>query len=130
MPGIKTTAEARQNLHGSGAAEPLVKALQSLYRAYQKTSIYPPGHPAVPEALGSAATDFAEALGDRDSIEIIVARDQLSVGGTSLAETSGATKSLALLLHDLDVASVRFARRLTIEELHAFVHTLGHARSD
>ena len=49
-----TSAAAAQSV--AATAAPLVGALQSLYRAYQKTSIYPAGHPAVPEALAQAAS--------------------------------------------------------------------------
>ncbi len=110
--------------------EPLVGALQSLYRAYQKTSIYPSGHPAIPEALARSTHEFEEALESRASIHVGVARDRLLLDDEPLDESTGALQSLAMLLHDLDIAAVEFHRDLDAVELQHFIEVLGYCRRE
>jgi hypothetical protein len=112
------------------AGEPLLDALQHLYRAYQKSSIYPPGHPAVPESLELAVRGMEEALATRETVRIAAGRDRLTVDGERLDEPTGALRSLATLLHDLDVAAVKFRPGIDRRELESFVLTLGEARRD
>jgi hypothetical protein len=106
----------------------LVKALQVLYRAYQKLSIYPREHPSIPEALSEAETAFKVALEDRPSIALIVGRDYLTVDGQSLAESTGAAEALALLLHDADVATLEVRAGVTAGELRGLILILADAR--
>jgi len=124
-----TTKAEAVDVRGSSSPA-LVSALQMLYRAYQKLSIYPPGHPTVPRALDPAGKNFDSALSDVDSILVGVARDHIWTDDGHLSEGTGALKSLALLLHDLDVAAMEFRRGLDVDELKTFVLTLGNARRD
>jgi hypothetical protein len=112
------------------ALGPLVGALQSLYRAYQKTSIYPRGHPSVPEALKGAIQDLNSVFEKRECVAVGVARDHLLIDGQTLTESSGTLNAFARLLHDLDVVAVKFHPGLDAEELEAFILALGKARAD
>jgi hypothetical protein len=126
-PGVGPEAAAV----GLGAsAPPLVRALQAFYRAYQKTAIYPPGHPAVPQALQLATADFEAALRDTPSLRVAVARDQLRVRNQPLSEATDALRSLALLLNDLAVAALELEAGLTFEELETFLRALTRARKE
>lgn len=112
------------------APTPLVGALLSLYRAYQKTSIYPAGHPAVPEALSQAITGFQAALVEHGSITVRVARGKLLFGDEPLTDGTDTLGALGQLLYDLDVAGIVFHVGLTLEELETFIHELGNAKRD
>lgn len=113
------------------ANAPLIAALQSLYRAYQKTSIYPKGHPAIPEALVEAIGGLETAFGDEaQTLFVGVTRDRLMLADEVLDEGTGALPAMAMLLHDLDVAGICFRRGLQAEELRSFVLFLGRARTE
>ena len=98
----------------SGAKEPgseippLVTALKGVYRSYQKRSIYPPGHPAIPTALETTLRVFDTILPDRKRVTLRVARDHLSVDNEILVDSTGTLESLAQLLHDLNTAALEF----------------------
>jgi hypothetical protein len=111
-------------------AEPLVGALQGLYRAYQKTSIYPTGHPAVPEALAQALNGFQSALTDREQLIVTVSPGHLQVDEIEIAEATETIGALANLLYELDIVAVEFLPGLVIKELEQFVHELGRAKRD
>lgn len=110
------------------AVKPLVGALKGLYRAYQKTSIYPSGHPAVPAAIHGAAQEFELALADQRSVVIGVGHDHLALDNERLSEATGTLKALAQILHELDVAAVEFHPGLGVSELEALVYGLDRAR--
>jgi hypothetical protein len=112
------------------SSELLLGALQHLYRAYQKSSIYPSGHPAIPEALDLAICGLEGVLADREALRIAADRDRLLVDRDHLEESSGTLKSLATLLHDLDIAVLEFRPGINCSELESFVLTLGEARRD
>jgi hypothetical protein len=114
----------------SAAAMPLVAALQGLSRAYQKTTIYPTGHPAVTEALTLAADGFEAALRENDPIVALIARDHFMIADQPLAEASDALTSLAGMLFELDIAALEFHGGLTIAALEQFIRALGTAKRD
>ncbi|HKQ62590.1 MAG TPA: hypothetical protein VJS92_14970, partial [Candidatus Polarisedimenticolaceae bacterium] len=130
MPETERVAAAATAKGHSVSSEALLGALQSLYRAYQKSSIYPPGHPAIPAALQQAAEQFASALPPDSPVCLGVGRDQLTLGGQPLSEATGALRSLAGLLHDLDLAALEFDAGVTPEELGRFLVALGDARRE
>lgn len=109
---------------------PVADALVLLYRAYQKTSVFPPGHPAVPRALARAAQGLASATAQSGAFTIKSTGDQLFVADAALVDPTGALTSLAVLFQDLDVAEVRFEPGLGAAELEAFISTLGRARRE
>jgi hypothetical protein len=110
--------------------DPLSGALQSFYRAFHKSTIYPDGHPAVPEAIGHAAERLRDALAGRTRLILGVSRDHLLVNDEPLVETAGTLRSLAVLLHGLDVAAIEVRSGLADHELHSVVTQLGRARRD
>jgi hypothetical protein len=112
------------------AAAPLVAALQSLSRAYQKTTIYPEKHPSVAEALSLAAAGFEAALGDNEPIVAVVSRDHFLVEDEPLAETSDALASLAGMLFDLEIATLEFKFGVTVVELEYFIRVLSKAKRE
>jgi hypothetical protein len=114
----------------SAATTPLVAALQSLSRAYQKTTIYPPGHPAVSKALKQAVSGFAEAYCGDGSIVVAAARDHFRVDDEPLAEENDALQSLASMLFDLDIAALEFHDGLAVEELESFIRLIGSAKQE
>lgn len=114
----------------AAATTPLVAALQSLSRAYQKTTIYPPGHPAVAEALEQAVSGFTEACAGSDRIVVAAARDHFRIDDEPIAEESDSLQSLASMLFDLDIAALEFHDGLTIEELESVIRSLGSAKQD
>ena len=77
------------------SAAPLVGALQSLSRAYQKTTIYTSGHPSVTEALTDAASGFEAARSEQDPIVAVISRDHFLFGDEPLAEANEALTTLA-----------------------------------
>ena len=63
-------------------ATPLSAALASLYRAYQQSTIYPAGHPSIPEAIEVAAERLGQALSRREALIVGVSREHLIVDDT------------------------------------------------
>jgi hypothetical protein len=112
-------------------ADPLVKALAELYRAYQKLSIYPSGHPAIPRAVDAALECFEAALAEREEAVVLgVGRDHLIGEAGRITEASGLLRSLASLLHDIDVAAIELRRGLDRMELERFIRTVDRARRE
>jgi len=111
-------------------ADPLSGALQSLYRAFHKSTIYPDGHPSVPEAVSHAAERLRDALAGRTKLIVGVSRDHLLVNDEPLVETAGTLRSLAVLLHGLDIAAIEVRGGLADHELQSVVTQLGRARRD
>jgi hypothetical protein len=107
-----------------------VAALQSLSRAYQKTTTYPPGHPAVAEALEQAVLGFAEACAGNDMIVVAAARDHFRVDDEPIAEENDSLQSLASMLFDLDIAALEFHDDLIVEELESVIRSLGSAKQE
>jgi hypothetical protein len=110
--------------------ELLVAALQHLYLAYQKTTIYPEGHPSVPAALDLAVCGLAGLLRDGDSVRLAIGRDAISIDGERIEERTGVLGTLAELLHGLDVAAVELRHGIDRAQLRAFVLALGQARRE
>ncbi|MEN8144968.1 MAG: hypothetical protein ABFS14_08455 [Gemmatimonadota bacterium] len=70
--------------NGSAALpEELADFLTDLASAYQKYSMYPPGHPALAPAVANVTARLADLLARRDSLVIAVAKDQLIIEGAA-----------------------------------------------
>lgn len=111
-------------------ADALNDALQSLYHAYQKTFVYPPDPPAVPGALARAVSGLEVVLEGGNEIVFDVASEQLLVDGEPCAEMDAAIRSLAALLHDLNLEALEFSAGLTVRELECFIDELGRAKRE
>jgi len=111
-------------------AADLPATLCSLYRAYQKTSIYPPGHPAIPDALAEVTAGLSAALAAQDRLVVGVTREQLVVGDEPVADSSGAVKALAALLHDLDLTAIEFHAGIEAQQLERFILEVARARRE
>lgn len=114
----------------AASADALAGALRSLYRAYQKTFVYPPDPPAVPEALAQALSGLESVLAGGNGVVLEVADGRLLVDGRPCAEMSDAAHSLAGLLHDLNLEAVEFSTGLTLRELERFIDELGQAKRE
>jgi HEAT repeat protein len=111
-------------------ADALTGALQSLYHAYQKTFVYPPDPPAVPDALTRVVSGLEVALAGGNEIIFDIEGGQLLVDGELCAEMDAAVRSLAGLLHDLNLEALEFSTGLTVKELECFVEELGRAKRE
>jgi len=111
-----------------GPAPPLVRALRGLYRAYQKTAIYPAGHPSIPQALSEAILDLKEIMTGDSPVLVGVTQDHLLHGQQKIGEVGDLLRSLSGLLNGADVAALEFHPGLELSELETFVHTLSDAR--
>ena len=80
---------------GTVAAK-VVDGLRHLYTAFQKSSIYAPGHPAAVEAIRQSSEGLATTGGAGDSLLISVGHDRLMLDGDTLRDDSGALRSLAV----------------------------------
>lgn len=130
MPPSDHAAPAATGAPAGVASESLASALRALYRAYQKTSIYPQSHPAVPQAVCAAAGAFREALRGRAGVVLRVKRDRLFDDELEISEATGSVQALAGLVHDLDVATIRIADGFEDEEIERLVRILGCGRAD
>ena len=109
------------------ATTKVVDGLCQLYTAFQKSSIYAPGHPAAVEAIRQSSEGLADA---GESLLICVGHDRLMLNGDTLKDDSGALQSLAALLHDLDISALRIDTGVSVDELNSLVQTLGQARRE
>lgn len=87
---------------------PLVDALQSLYRAVRKRSIYPAEHPSVPESVRTATGKLRTLLAGRPPVVVGVSRDCMLGGGEPLGADVDRLRALARMLHSCDVAAIEF----------------------
>jgi len=124
----KRSAEAANaDVAAPGCHDGLPGAFQELHRALHKASIYPPGHPAIREAIGRARDELNRALEGHSSLMIAVTRTHLLVGRSPI-EGPQTLQALAEFLHDLDVAGLEIRPGLTTDELERFLLLLREAR--
>ncbi len=120
----------REGVGAGSLIEPVVSALQSLFRAYQKSAIYPAGHPSIPEAIHRAAGKLDASMESRQALIIGVSPDQLCLDEHRLVEAGELLESLAGILHEQDVAAVEFHCGVRDFELEALIEVLARARRD
>lgn len=124
-------SESARTLPAESSAESrVVDGLRHLYTAFQKSSIYAPGHPAAVEAIRRSTEGLSTSVNEDDSLLISVGRGFLLLDGGPLRDESGALQSLASLLHDLDVSALRIDTGVGMDELDGLVQTLGQARRE
>ncbi len=127
-PVVRPAESAVEAIAPPGVYDLLPGALQELYRALHKTSIYPVGHPSIRGAIGRAHEYLVRALEDRPSVMVGVARSHLLVDRVPIADGPAMLGSLAQFLHDLDVAVVELRSGLSAAELGQFLLRLREAR--
>ncbi len=120
----------REGVGAGRLVEPVVSALQSLYRAYQKSAIYPAGHPSIPEAIDRAADKLDASMESRQALIIGITPDHLCLDEHRLIEAGVLLESLAGILHEQDVAAVEFHCGVRGFELEAFIEVLARAQRD
>nr|NIM62244.1 hypothetical protein [Acidobacteriota bacterium] len=108
----------------------VAEGLRHLYTAFQKISIYAPGHPAAINAILKSSHGLINGDGGEDSLLISVGQDRLMLNGDKLNDDSGALQSLAGLLHDLNVSALRIDAGVGVDELERLVETIGQARRE
>ena len=128
--GMSTTETVSIPVSAEAGASRVVLGLRHLYTAIQKNSIYAPGHPAAIEAIRQSTLRLIGAAGDSDSLLVCVGRDRLILNGQTLQDESGALRSLAGLLHDLDVSALRIDMGVSVKDLDGLVQALGQARRE
>ncbi len=120
----------REGVEAGRPVEPVVSALQSLYRAYQKSAVYPAGHPSIPEAIDRAAGRLEASMESREALIIGVTPDHLCLDEQRLVEAGELLESLAGILHEQDVAAVEFHCGVRSFELEAFIEVLARAQRE
>ena len=108
--------------------EPFAGALQEVFRALQKTSIYPPGHPSIRGAIARAAEQIGMALEGRSAVRIGVAREHVLVDREPITNGPAVLASLAQFLNALNVGILEIRTGLTTDELERFLFRLREAR--
>lgn len=82
-----------------------------------KRTLYPAGHPQLQESAVRFVDRVGALLERRDGLTIGVARHQLIVGGVATDARNALLSDLARRLHRQRIASIRFQRSVTVEEI-------------
>jgi len=82
-----------------------------------KRAMYPLGHPHLQESSGRFVGRLESLLASRDSLAIGVARHQLIVAATATDPRNALLSDLARRLHRHRVATLRFDRGITLQEI-------------
>jgi len=106
----------------------LVGALEALWRAEQKTSLYLPGHRLILEELTQAVRLFELALSRTPAIVVSVARDNLLCDDEPLGCPSGKLSAFAQLLREVDIIGIEVSRGVSVDELEQLLQLLIQAR--
>ena len=105
MTGGQTAHEpsARASLSGE-----LADLLIDLSGAFQKHSMYPPGHPALAPALAKVVVRLSSLLSLRGDLVIAVARDQLIIEGVATDREHPLLRGLAerMYRHELGLMTL------------------------
>jgi hypothetical protein len=109
--------------HGSGArsvatlSRDLADFLVEFSIVLHKRAMYPVGHPHLQESTARFVTRLESLLAARDVLAIGVARHQLIVAGTATDPRNALLSDLARRLHRHRIATVRFERDVTLQEI-------------
>jgi hypothetical protein len=108
--------------------ERLGPALQELYRALHTATIYPEGHPESAAAVGRAHRALLEALPAGQRVVLGVAPGHLLWQGLPFGEDQGPLRSLANLLHELEVAALEISPGQLEDDLARFAARVSRSR--
>jgi hypothetical protein len=105
MTGEQTTHDPSTRASLSGE---LADLLIDLSGAFQKHSMYPPGHPALAPALAKVVVRLSSLLSLRGNLVIAVARDQLIIEGVATDREHPLLRGLAerMYRHELGLMTV------------------------
>jgi hypothetical protein len=90
-----------------------------------KRAMYPVGHPHLQESIERFVNRIETLLASRDSLAIGVARHQLIVAGVATDPRNALLSDLARRLHRHRIATMRFERGLTLQEIDEFLAGLA-----
>jgi len=85
--------------------------------AVHRFSMYPPGHPSLQPAAEGVVDRFEALLGERDSLALGVAQNQLIIEGVATDEKHPVLSDLAKRLHQHQLGAVVMDRGLQLWEL-------------
>jgi hypothetical protein len=111
----KPAAEESQT-HASLSGE-LADLLIDLSSAFQKHSMYPPGHPALAPALAKVTHRLSSLLSIRGTLVIAVARDQLIIEGVATDREHPLLGGLAERLYRHQLGVITFTEGITESEI-------------
>jgi len=103
----------------------LGELLIQLSIAVHRYAMYPPGHPSLQPATEGVIDRFEALLGDRDSLAIGVAQDQLIIEGVATDESHPVLKDLARRLHEHQLGALVLDNGLQLWELEDALATLA-----
>ena len=90
-----------------------------------KRAMYPVGHPHLQESTARFVGRLESLLAARDSLAIGVARHQLIVAGTATDPRNALLSDLARRLHCHRIATVRFERDVSLQEIDDLLSALA-----
>jgi hypothetical protein len=90
-----------------------------------KRAMYPLGHPHLQESTERFVDRLESLLAPRDSLAIGVARHQLIVAGVATDPRNALLSDLARRLHRHRIATVRFERGITLQEIDDLLGALA-----
>lgn len=102
-------------------ARELADFLIELSIALHKHAMYPDGHPSLVPALSSVTSQLGDLLGQRGTLSLGVARDQLVIEGVATDSKNPVLRDLANRLHAHQLGAVSFVRGVTVQEVHDFL---------
>jgi len=126
------TSESGDSLiHGPGArsvaalSRDLADFLVEFSIVLHKRAMYPVGHPHLQESTARFVRRLESLLTARESLPIGVARHQLIVAGTATDPRNALLSDLARRLHRHRIATVRFERQVSLEEIDELLVALA-----
>jgi len=90
-----------------------------------KRAMYPLGHPHLQESTERFVNRLESLLAPRDSLAIGVARHQLIVAGVATDPRNALLSDLARRLHRHRIATIRFERGVTLQEIDDLLGALA-----
>jgi hypothetical protein len=121
--------EVQQNPLPPDAAELLTAFARACKGAARAVSLYPPEHPAIGQALGRLAHAAARATAS-GPLSMLVAADNLLVGGRTAARPDAALAELASLLHAHMVGEFTIQPGVDPVEWRTLLSLLGNTPED
>jgi hypothetical protein len=115
-PGARSTATLSRDL-----ADFLVEFSIVLH----KRAMYPLGHPHLEESTERFVNRLESLLAPRDSLAIGIARHQLIVAGVATDPRNALLSDLARRLHRHRIATLRFARGISLQEIDDLLAALA-----